>query len=66
MVLSLPMTCSTNHPPGTPAPVNGRYRLVNVFGRPTEYSTHVRRGESLPHAPRGQGWQLERETDDDA
>jgi hypothetical protein len=66
MVRSRPMACNTDHPPGTPASANGHYRLVNVFSSPTEYSAHGRRSVPLPHAPRRQGWRLERETADDA
>ena len=44
-----------------PAPTTGHYRLLNVFGTPTEHTTHIRRGEALPAAPRGYGWRLEQE-----
>jgi len=59
------MASDTEHLPGSTAPVTGHYRLVNVFGSPTEHSVHVRRGETLPGAPRGNRWRLERETDED-
>jgi hypothetical protein len=60
-----PMANETEHPPGGPAPASGHYRLLNTFGTPTAHTVHVRRGEPLPDAPRGQGWQLERKTDED-
>jgi hypothetical protein len=53
------MPDDTEHPPGATAPINGYYRLLNVFGTPTEHTTHIRRGEALPAAPRGYGWRLE-------
>jgi hypothetical protein len=59
------MPHETEHQPGTPAPVTGHYRLVNVFGSAIAHSAHVRRGEKLPMAPRGGSWRLEQETDDD-
>ena len=60
------MAHDEEHPPGTTAPISGHYRMVNVFGTPTVYSIHVRHGEPLPSAPRGHGWRLERETEEDA
>jgi hypothetical protein len=65
MLLWAAMTHDAEHPPGATAPVTGLYRLLNVFGNPMEHSVHVRRGQPLPHAPVGQGWRLEQETDDD-
>jgi hypothetical protein len=59
------LTDAQEHQPGTPAPTTGRYRLLNVFGTPTGHSTHIRRGEALPDAPRAYGWRLEQETGED-
>jgi hypothetical protein len=61
----LGMVDDTEHPPGAVAPATGHYRLLNVFGTPTDHTTHVRRGDTLPAAPRGHGWLLEQETDVD-
>lgn len=46
----------TEHSPGTPAPQDGTYHQVNVFGTPTGATVFRRQGETLPHAPRGFGW----------
>ena len=56
------MANETEHSPGAIAPTTGHYRLMNVFGTPTEHASHVRRNEPLPAAPRGHGWRLEQET----
>jgi len=53
------------HPAGAIAPTSGYYRLLNVLGTPTDYSVHVKRGEPLPIAPRGNSWRLEREAEED-
>jgi hypothetical protein len=47
------------HPPGTSAPVSGRYRLHNVFGSPLAHVAHVRAGEPLPPAPIAHTWLLD-------
>ena len=44
------------HPPGTPAPVTGYYRELNIFGTPTGRIEHVPKGEHLPLGPRGYSW----------
>jgi hypothetical protein len=59
------LTDTQEHQPGTTAPTTGHYRLLNVMGKPTQHSIHGRRGEPLPAAPRGNGWRLEQETDED-
>jgi hypothetical protein len=59
------MAHDTEHQPGAVAPTTGRYRLLNVLGSPTPHTAHVRRGETLPDAARGQGWRLDSETEDD-
>ena len=51
-----PMTNETEHAPGTPAPEDGTYHQVNVFGTPTGATVFRRQGETFPHAPRGFGW----------
>jgi hypothetical protein len=59
------MPHDNDHAPGTPAPATGHYRLVNLFGTPTQHSVHVRHGEPLPDAARGWGWRLDREGEKD-
>ena len=44
------------HQPGTHAPLTGHYEELNIFGTPTGKVEHVRKGERLPHAPRGFSW----------
>jgi hypothetical protein len=59
------MTHDEEQPPGATVPVTGRYRLLNVFGTPTDHSVHIWRGEALPAAGRGHSWRLEQQTDED-
>ena len=46
----------SEHQPGGPAPHTGDYEELNVFGSPTGWSRHVRKGEPLPSLPRGYSW----------
>lgn len=46
----------SEHKPGEPAPHTGDYEELNVFGSPTGWSRHVRKGEPLPALPRGCSW----------
>jgi hypothetical protein len=55
------MPDSAEHRPGDPAPISGVYRLINVLGGRTQVAAHVEQGQPLPVAPRGFGWQLERQ-----
>ena len=55
------MPTRTEYRPGSVAPDSGIYRLVNVFGDPTDYCVYVRRDGRLPVAPRGFSWWWERE-----
>ena len=51
------------HRPGTPAPVTGHCEELNVFGMPTGRVEHMRKGDRLPHGPRGFTWrQIEAES----
>jgi hypothetical protein len=54
------MADSGEYRPGAPAPISGTYRLFNVLGSRTQVCARVEQGEPLPDAPRGFGWQLER------
>jgi hypothetical protein len=47
------------------APTSGHYRLLNVVGTPTNHRVHVKRGDPMLIAPRGNSWRLEREAEDD-
>ena len=64
--LATRMPTRDEHQPGQPAPKSGVYRLLNVFGGEEATRVTVRRGETLPAAPRGYSWRLVRETDDAA
>lgn len=44
------------HQPGEPASCEGEYLELNVFGAPTGWSVHVKKGEPLPPLPRGFTW----------
>ena len=57
------MPNQTDHLPGEPAPVEGVYCLLNVFGTMTGKPIHVRQGERLPLAPLRHTWRLLRTTD---
>ena len=46
------------HAPGDPAPADGLYRELNVFGRPTEFEVMLSAGDTLPAAPVGFSWLL--------
>lgn len=47
---------ATQQWPGEPALRSGRFRLLNVFGRALQETTHLERGEPIPPAPRGFTW----------
>jgi hypothetical protein len=46
------------HEPGQPAPRQGPYEAMNVFGRPTGQIVEVAEGKRLPDLPRGFTWRL--------
>ena len=54
------------HPPGSPAPLSGRYEQLNVFGTSTGIRVNVRAGETLPVTPRGHCWVLVEEDSEEA
>lgn len=54
---------SIEHNPGDPAPEDGHYQALNVFGSATGSRVHVREGEPLPPLPRGHTWR--RATDEE-
>jgi hypothetical protein len=56
------MPCA-ERPAGHLAPVTGLYRLLNVFGTPTQIVTRVVQDQPLPGTPTGHSWKLEREAD---
>ena len=55
----------TEHQPGEPAPHDGHFEALNVFGTPTGDSVHMRRGEPLPPLPLGHSWSPARREDDE-
>jgi hypothetical protein len=45
--------------PGEPAPISGRYLLLNVLGSPVaQFEMIIAKGDRLPAAPRGHTWLL--------
>lgn len=48
----------TDFAAGTPAPVDGVYRRLNLFGSPAGESLPLMQGQKLPELPRGWSWQL--------
>lgn len=50
------MADDKEHLPGERAPETGRYEELNVFGTPTDKTTHAVQGEHLPRAPVGFTW----------
>ena len=59
------MLTRTEFWPGSVAPEDGVYRLMNVFGSRTGHCVHVQRNGRQPDAPRRFSWRWEREAADD-
>jgi hypothetical protein len=50
------MRSRTEYRPGEPAPEDGIYETLNIFGSPSGDSVHVPKGQPLPPLPRGHMW----------
>lgn len=50
------MSHGTEHEAGDPAPNDGRYEALNVFGRETGHVIQLNAGERLPDLPKGFSW----------
>ena len=47
------------------APTTDHYRMLRLRKQDSSHRVHVRRGEPFADAPRGNGWRLEEETEED-
>jgi hypothetical protein len=53
----------SEHDPGEPAPAEGEYEMLNIFGSPTGIRVNLMHGHPFPAAPRGHRWtQADRDT----
>jgi hypothetical protein len=48
----------SEHDPGDPAPAEGEYEMLNIFGSPTGIRVTLMHGHPFPAAPRGHRWVL--------
>ena len=52
------MSHDTEHEGGDPAPEDGHYEALNVFGRETGHIFQAKAGDRLPDLPKGFSWRL--------
>jgi hypothetical protein len=48
----------SEHDPGDPAPTEGEYEMLNIFGSLTGIRVNLMHGHPFPAAPRGHRWTL--------
>jgi hypothetical protein len=52
------MRSRAEYRPGEPAPEDGIYETLNIFGSPSGNSVQLRKGQALPPLPRGHMWRM--------